>query len=122
MAGTAQFATLRENATGRIQNGVRDVCQFERAGSTTAIVPERHVTIDQGGVGLRIEESRVARELRRLGMSELAVERAVASGLGLTPAEVSEFTARVPFVVDDRSDEIAVVEAEIRSLRDQLGI
>ena len=81
------------------------------------------MTIDQGGVGLRIEESRVARELRRLGMPELAVERAVASGLGLTPAEVSEFTARVPsFDVDERSDEIEVVEAEIRSLRDQLGI
>jgi hypothetical protein len=81
------------------------------------------VTIDQGGVGLRIEESRVARELRRLGMPELAVERAVASGLGLTPDEVTVFTARGPaFNVDDRSDEIAVVEAEIRSLRDQLGI
>ncbi len=79
------------------------------------------MTIDQGGVGLRIEESRVARELRRLGMPELAVERAVASGLGLTPAEVTEFTAR-PFAADDRSDEIAVVESQIRSLRDQLGI
>jgi hypothetical protein len=77
-------------------------------------VRETQVTIDQG-VGLRIEESRVARELRRLGMPECAVERAVANGLGLTPAELHQLTGGT-FGVGERNDALAVVEAEVRSL------